>query len=183
MPPDHRSGTTRLNSEPVRIAMVVVVLTLSGARCAQHGIDDHRYEGRVQPDLERQSRDGGVRHRLRNHDGAGGESGDQIGPQPRLLIIRQPFHDRKPITHVVLLRGRVTCDRATQLIRQRTRDSSNFGVDRQIRASYACAASSSSVGSFSWRATIVVTVRSAVTLPTVRKRSGITSTAIRSVRS
>ena len=47
-------------------------------RRAEHRVDDHRDEGGVQAHRHRQSGHGRIRHRLGNHDGRGGQAGDDV---------------------------------------------------------------------------------------------------------
>ena len=64
-------------------------------RRAEHGVDDERHERRVETDLNRQPGDGCVGHRLRNDDGGGGETRDDIEAQPFRAICRQPVEQRQ----------------------------------------------------------------------------------------
>ena len=61
--------------EPVSTAIVEVVLTDSVRDPPSSAYTDHRHHAGVEPDLDRQVGDGRVRHRLGDHDGAGGEPG------------------------------------------------------------------------------------------------------------
>ena len=51
-------------------------------RGAQQRVDDHRHERRVEAHLHRQAGDGGVRHRLGDHDGGRDQAGDDVRSQP-----------------------------------------------------------------------------------------------------
>ena len=55
-------------------------------RSAQHGVDHHRQEGRIQSNLHWQAGDRGIRHRFRNDHRSRGQASDDIGPQPFLAI-------------------------------------------------------------------------------------------------
>ncbi len=75
---------------PSRMAIVVVVLTLSGREVPRHRIDQHRQERRVEAHLDRQPGDRGVRHRLRNDDRRGDQAGHHVVAQPVLPVLSQP---------------------------------------------------------------------------------------------
>ena len=51
-------------------------------RGAEERVYHHRHERGVEPDLDRQAGDRGVRHRLGDDDGGGGQAGDEIGAHP-----------------------------------------------------------------------------------------------------
>ncbi len=87
---DRPPGQWRRGSAPVRIAIVVVVLTLSTFDDAEEGVDQHREKRRVEADLDRQPRDRGVGHRLRDDDGRGGQAGDDVEPEPVLPVAAEP---------------------------------------------------------------------------------------------
>ena len=64
-------------------------------RRPEHCVDHHRHQRRVEPHLHRQPGDRGVGHRLRNHDRGRDQAGDQVPPQPLLLITEQPIQYRE----------------------------------------------------------------------------------------
>ena len=61
----------------------------------QQGVDHRRHQGGVEAHLDRQPRDRGVRHRLRNDDGRCGEAGNDIEPEPFLPVADGPLQDGK----------------------------------------------------------------------------------------
>ena len=60
------------------------------ARGAQQRVDDHRHDGRVEADLQREPGDGRIGHRLRDDDSRRRQPGKEVEPQPRRLICPQP---------------------------------------------------------------------------------------------
>ena len=87
-------GAARPSSAAVRMAIVVVVLTLERSRRSQQGIDDHRHDGGVQPDLQRQLRDRRVRHRLRHDHRGRRQAGGEVRPKPRARVRTEPAKAR-----------------------------------------------------------------------------------------
>ena len=81
-------GTTCASRVPARIAIVVVVLTLSTREVPSDRVDEHRHEDGVEADLDRKARDRRVGHRLGDHDGGGRQARDHVGPQPLRAGIR-----------------------------------------------------------------------------------------------
>ncbi|MNC05124.1 hypothetical protein D3C75_525850 [compost metagenome] len=65
------------------------------ARRAEHGIDHHRHQHRVQPDLHRQAGNGGVRQRLGNDHGRCRQPGDHIAAQPVWPVAAEPLRDQQ----------------------------------------------------------------------------------------
>ena len=80
-----------------------------GPRGAEGGVHHHRQQRRVEADLDGKPGDGGVRHRLGDHDRGGREAGQDVGSQPGPLISRQPVgggeegaaHPSGPFRHAV----------------------------------------------------------------------------------
>ena len=87
-------GTTWPSAAADRMAIVVVVLTLSGREVPKREIDHHRQESRVEPDLHRQAGDGRVRHRLGNHDRGCCQAGDDVRAQPLRAVFAHPVWHR-----------------------------------------------------------------------------------------
>jgi len=69
------------------------------ARTAQHGVDDHGHEGRVQAYLDRKTRDSGVRHGFRDDDRRSRQPGDDVGAQPFLAVTADPFEQWQAELH------------------------------------------------------------------------------------
>ena len=51
-------------------------------RCAEQGIEDHRNKGGIERSSHRQSHNGRICHRFRQHDGRGGQACDEIRAYP-----------------------------------------------------------------------------------------------------
>ena len=104
------AGTAPARSAPVRMASVVVVLTLSTLDVPRTRVDEHRHERRVEPDLDRQSGDRGVGHRLGNDDGRRGQAGDDVEPEPVGPVREHPTGQREAAaSHPVACYGRACC--------------------------------------------------------------------------
>jgi hypothetical protein len=76
--------------EPVRMATVEVVLTETVRDRPSRAYATHRHHAGVEADLHREVGDGGVRHRLGDDDGAGGQAADDVFRQPGDGLRPQP---------------------------------------------------------------------------------------------
>ena len=65
------------------------------SRASEQGVDDGRDQARIEADLDRESRDGGVGHRLGKHDRRGGQPGEEIGNERAPVVATKPAESER----------------------------------------------------------------------------------------